>query len=72
VAIQKKSLINNRTATKKALAVKPEVTPQTPARLATNRLATNRLATNRLATNRLATNRLATNRLATNRLATSK
>jgi hypothetical protein len=39
VAIQKKSLISNRTATKKALVAKPEVTGKTGVtRIATSKL----------------------------------
>ena len=58
MSIEKKSLISNRMATKKAIAAKPEVTTVASTRVAGTRVAGTRVAGTRVAGTRVAGTRV--------------
>ena len=59
MSIEKKSLISNRTATKKAILAKPQVSTVAAAKVvAPSRITPNRITPNRITPNRITPNRV--------------
>jgi hypothetical protein len=73
MAIQKKSLISNRTATKKALVVKPEVTGNPGmSRVGINKVGINKVGINKVGINRVGINKVGINKVGINKVGINK
>jgi len=74
MSIEKKSLISNRTATKKAILAKPEVSNVGATRVTLNKASVNRLAPpcNKIAMNAVTMNKIGMNKIALSKVSMSK